>query len=89
MKTVLAILNIFTESKQMGNVAEAISKLPEVINVYEVTGEFDLVALVSTETIVVFRDFLRDKVLKINGVKSTVTSIVLFTHKKDGKQISV
>jgi len=89
MKNVLAILNVFTESKQMGNVAEAISKLPEVIDVYEVTGEFDLVALVNTETIVAFRDFLREKVLKINGVKSTVTSIVLFTHKKDGKQISV
>jgi len=89
MKTVLAILNVFTESKQMGEVAEALSKLPEVIDVYEVSGEFDLVALVSTETIVAFREFLREKVLKINGVKSTVTSIVLFTHKKNGKQISV
>lgn len=84
-KPVLAILNIFVESKEMDKVVDALTKMPEVVDVYEVTGEFDVVALVSTEDLFSFRRFLKDKVLKINGVKSTVTSIILHVHKKDGK----
>lgn len=87
-KPVLAILNIFVESKEMDKVVDALTKMPEVVDAYEVTGEFDVVALVSTEDLFSFRRFLKDKVLKINGVKSTVTSIILHVHKKDGKVLA-
>lgn len=83
-KPILAILNIFVESKAMDKVVDELVKMPEVLDVYEVTGEFDIVALISTESLPSFRNFLKNKVLKIDGVKSTVTSIILSTPKKNG-----
>ncbi len=79
-----AILHIFVESSQLEKVSREVTKLPESLDVYEVTGEFDIVAIVTSSSIDQFRVFLKDKILKIPGVKSTVTSIVLHTHKKDG-----
>lgn len=65
----------------MDAVAKALSELSNVKELYEVTGEFDIVSLVSAADIEEFRDFLKNKVLKIPGVKSTVTSIVLSALK--------
>lgn len=48
---------------------------------YEVTGEFDIVSLVSAADIEEFRDILKNRIMKIRGVKSTVTSVVLHAHK--------
>ena len=65
----------------MDEVVQALNKLPNVEELYEVTGEFDIVTLVSASDIEEFRDLLKNKILKIHGVKSTVTAIVLHTHK--------
>jgi DNA-binding Lrp family transcriptional regulator len=77
----LAFVDIFVESSSPTEVAQALSKLPNVEELHEVTGEFDIVTLVSAADIEEFRDFLKNKVLKIKGVKSTVTSIVLNAAK--------
>jgi DNA-binding Lrp family transcriptional regulator len=87
MGGVTAIINIFVETEAMEKVTEAITSFPEVVDVHEVTGEFDLVAVVKADDIMEFRRFLKDKVMKVKGIKSTVTSIILFTHKKDGKLV--
>jgi DNA-binding Lrp family transcriptional regulator len=87
-KNVKAFLNIFVESKELDRVTEALVKLPEVTDIYEVTGEYDLVTLVTTETISSFRDFLKNKILTIDGIRSTVTAMVIYTHKREGKLIS-
>ena len=63
-------------------------KLTEVTDVYEVTGEYDIVCLLRTESILAFREVLKIKILRIPGVKSTVSAIVLYTHKRDGKAVS-
>lgn len=77
----LAFVDIFVESPTLDDVIRALSKLPNVEELYEVTGEFDIVTLVSVADIEEFRDFLKNKILKIKGVKSTVTSIVLNAPK--------
>ena len=61
----------------LDDVVKALNAMPSVEELYEVTGEFDVVALVSTDGIEEFRDLLKNKILKVKGVKSTVTSIVL------------
>ena len=65
----------------MDEVVEALSNIDKVEELYEVTGEFDIVALVSSSDIESFRDVLKNKITKIQGVKSTVTSIVLSARK--------
>ncbi|MEM2051318.1 MAG: Lrp/AsnC ligand binding domain-containing protein [Candidatus Caldarchaeum sp.] len=86
MPGVRAIIHIFAESNSIDRVAKQISKLSEVMDVYEVTGEFDIIAMVVAKDIASFRDFLKDRILSIQGVKSAVTSIVLYTHKKEGEE---
>jgi DNA-binding Lrp family transcriptional regulator len=65
----------------MDDVVEALSKLDKIVDLYEVTGEFDIVTVVSASDIEEFRDVLKNKIMKVPGVKSTVSSIVLNTHK--------
>jgi len=65
----------------MDDVVETLLKMDNVEELHEVTGEMDLVALVSAADIEEFRDILNNKILKIHGVKGTVTSIVLQAHK--------
>ncbi len=77
----LAFVNIFVESPSLVDVLSALAQLPNVEELYEVTGEFDITALVSAADIEEFRDVLKNKVMKIKGVKSTVSSIVLKAHK--------
>jgi len=77
----LAFVDIFVDSPTMDEVVQGLNRLPNVEELYEVTGEFDIVTLVSASDIEEFRDLLKNKILKIHGVKSTVTAIVLHTHK--------
>ena len=65
----------------MDDVVQGLSNIDAIEELYEVTGEFDLVALVEASDIESFRDILKNKIMKIIGVKSTVTSIVLIAHK--------
>jgi DNA-binding Lrp family transcriptional regulator len=76
-----AFVNIFVESSLLDQVVAALLKIDTVEEIYEVTGEFDIITLVFASDIESFRDVLKNKILKINGVKSTVTSIVLSAHK--------
>ena len=83
-------MDIFVESTEMDNVVAALSKLETLEELYEVTGEFDIVTLVSASDIEEFREILKNKIMKIKGVKSTVSSVVLYAHKgprsDDGSQ---
>lgn len=65
----------------MDEVVSALKELPDLEEMYEVTGEFDIVCLVSADDIEEFREVLKNKIMKIRGVKSTVTSVVLHAHK--------
>jgi DNA-binding Lrp family transcriptional regulator len=81
MAPLLAFVDIFVESHHMDDVVQSLAKLENIEELYEVTGEFDIVTLVVADDIEEFRDVLKNKIMKIRGVKSTVSSIVLKTHK--------
>jgi DNA-binding Lrp family transcriptional regulator len=81
LSRILAFVDIFVESTEMDNVVAALSRLETLEELYEVTGEFDIVTLVSASGIEEFREILKNKIMKIKGVKSTVSSVVLHTHK--------
>ena len=44
-------------------------------------GEYDIVSLVSASCLEEFRDVLQKKIMKIKGIKSTITTIILHPHK--------
>jgi len=77
----LAFIDIFVESQQMDDVIDSLSKLENLDELYEVTGEFDLTIVVSASDIEELRDILKNKIMKMEGIKSTVSSIVLKAYK--------
>jgi len=77
----LVFVNVFVESLSLDDVVQALSQFSNVEELYEVTGEYDIVALVSAASIEDFHDFLKNKLLKIKGVRSTVTSVVFNAPK--------
>lgn len=74
-------MDIFVELPEMDNVLSSLSELEYLEELYEVTGEFDIVTLVSASDIEQFRDILKNKIMKIKGIQSTVSSIVLKAYK--------
>jgi DNA-binding Lrp family transcriptional regulator len=81
MSRLLAFVDIFVDSPAMDEVVQSLQTIPNIEELYEVTGEFDIVTLVSATDIEEFRDILKNRILKIRGIKSTVSAIVLHTHK--------
>ena len=82
MEPIRIVLEVFVESGQLDHVGAELGKLPEVVCLYEVTGEYDLVALIKTDTMSAFRDLLVHKILQIRGVRSTTSSIILRANKE-------
>jgi DNA-binding Lrp family transcriptional regulator len=81
MSKVIASVNIFAETSQISQIVASLSKLQNIEEVYEVAGEYDIVTLVCTQTVEEFRDLLQKQILKIKGVKSAITTIILQPHK--------
>ncbi|MHB8372154.1 MAG: Lrp/AsnC family transcriptional regulator [Thermoplasmataceae archaeon] len=80
-KTVTAIVDLFVDTTKLEEVAKALTLIDAVEEVYEVTGEFDIATIVTSRSIEEFRDTLKNKIMKIPGVKSVVSSIVLSSDK--------
>ncbi|MDH4212933.1 MAG: Lrp/AsnC ligand binding domain-containing protein [Candidatus Thorarchaeota archaeon] len=87
MSQIRVILNITIESRDLDEVSNTLAALPEVVDVYEVTGESDIVAIVKANDVIDFRNMLKNKILKIEGIKTTVSSVIMYAHKKDGKMV--
>jgi DNA-binding Lrp family transcriptional regulator len=83
-----ASVNIFVDKFQKEQVIDALSKLENIDEIYDVKGEFDIVSIVSASSVEEFRDVLRKKIMKIKGVKSTIVSVVLKAHKRPEPSMS-
>jgi DNA-binding Lrp family transcriptional regulator len=71
------VVQIYAETSGLDDIERALSKLDNLEALFEVTGEFDIVALISAADIMEFRHVLQDKIRSIEGVKATVISVVL------------
>jgi len=80
------MVSIYVESPALASVIQTVSQLPNIEELYEVTGEYDIVTLVSTADIEEFRELLQNKIQKIKGVRSTVSSIIMHTHKSPNQE---
>lgn len=63
-------------------VAEAIAALPRVSEVYSVTGDFDLIAMVRVREHEELADVIADRLSKVPGVVSTETHIAFRAYSQ-------
>jgi DNA-binding Lrp family transcriptional regulator len=66
--TVRAIFHIFVEQGKLEDVGEALAKMPEIIDVYEVTGEYDLIATAKANDLQNLRCLISERLMKMHGV---------------------
>jgi DNA-binding Lrp family transcriptional regulator len=84
---ILAFVDLFVDAAMMDDVISSLKEIKNAVQIYEVTGEFDVIVLVNVNDIEEFRDLLKNRIMKINGIKSTVTSIVLKSHRNHTLEI--
>lgn len=71
------LVQIVVDPPKLEEVCRTLSSLPEAKRVYEITGQFDVFAELEVDSIESFRKILKEKILKIGGVRTTESSIVL------------
>ena len=77
-----AIVLIDTDASRIPEVAQHISEVPGVSEVYSVTGDVDLIALVRVRAHEELADVIADHVSKVEGVLRTQTYIAFKTYSK-------
>ena len=79
---VTAIVLIKADVARIAETAEEIAKIPEISEVYSVTGEFDLVAMVRVRAHEELSDVIPGTVNKVPGVTHTETHIAFRTYSR-------
>jgi DNA-binding Lrp family transcriptional regulator len=69
-------VNLYVETSEIENVVNTLSKMYNFEELYEVSGEHDIVTLISASNIEEFRAIIKNCILKIKGVKSAISSIL-------------
>jgi DNA-binding Lrp family transcriptional regulator len=77
---ITAIVLVRADVDRIPEVAEAIAALDGVSEVYSVTGNVDLVAMVRVREHDQFADVIADRLNKIRGVRGTETHIAFRTY---------
>ena len=79
---VTAIVLVKADVKRIPETAEAIAQIPEVSEVYSVTGEFDLVAMVRVRAHDELSDVIPGTLNRVPGVTHTETHIAFRTYSR-------
>jgi DNA-binding Lrp family transcriptional regulator len=79
---ITAIVLVKTAVDKVHDVAEAIAELPAVTEVYSVTGEFDLVAVVRVRQHEDLAEVIPGGLNKVEGVRATETHIAFRTYSR-------
>ena len=79
---VTAIVLIRADVARIPETAEAIARIPAVTEVYSVTGEFDLVAIVRVRAHDELADVIPGAVNKVPGVTHTETHIAFRAYSR-------
>jgi DNA-binding Lrp family transcriptional regulator len=79
---VTAIVLIKADVASIPETAEAIARIPAVTEVYSVTGEFDLVAMVRVRAHEELADVIPGAVNKVPGVTHTETHIAFRAYSR-------
>jgi len=77
-----AIILIQAEGKHLLDVENEISKIDNVISVYDITGDFDIAVIARFKDRASLNDFIK-RLLAMPYVKRTVTNVVLNVVKED------
>ncbi|MFC0675974.1 Lrp/AsnC family transcriptional regulator [Brachybacterium hainanense] len=79
---ITAIVSIIVDGHRIPEVAEQIADLPAVDQVYSVTGDVDLIAVVRVREHEELAEVIADRIGKVEGVRDTTTNIAFKTYSR-------
>jgi DNA-binding Lrp family transcriptional regulator len=79
---ITAIVFVSAAVDRIPEVAEQIASLPGVTEVYSVTGEIDLIALIRVQSHEEIADVVADRLNKVDGVLATETHVAFRTYSQ-------
>ena len=79
---VTAIVLVRADVARIPETAEAIAQIPQVSEVYSVTGEFDLVAIVRVRTHDALADVVTREIVKVEGIVRTETLVAFRAYSR-------
>jgi len=77
---IIAFVGVNTEPKKRMDVIRELKKREEVIELYEVTGTYDIIAKVAIKNMEELRKFLAITMAEVEGVTRTYTMIITNEH---------
>jgi len=83
-RKLIAFVNVslaLHESQPIERFRKSVQEIPEVTEVYNITGEYDFMLKVQAKDMRHYESILRDKITKIRGIGKLNTSFVLGTSK--------
>ncbi len=84
---VMAVIEVKVQPEREGGfdrIAQRISAFEEVVNMYLMSGKYDLLLFVEGKTLRAVASFVSERLAPIAGVLSTGTHFMLKTYKQDG-----
>ena len=75
MPSAYVLINCEHDSEE--EIIKELSKLPEVVEVYQAYGSYDLIAKISTDTIDKLKETISWSIRRSDKIKSTLTLIVV------------
>ena len=82
LSKVLASVGIFVEKSKKQDVLSGLCKIDNIKEVYDVAGEYDILSIVSVSSLAELRDTLQRQILRVKGVRSVITNVILAPHEK-------
>ena len=85
--SVTAVIDVKVQPEREGgfdHVARRISGFPEVVNMYLMSGKYDLLLFVAGRNLREVASFVSERLATLDGVLSTGTHFMLKTYKADG-----
>ena len=79
---ITAIVLITVERRALATAGERLAAIDGVSEVYSVTGEFDLIAMVRAKQHEDLADIVTRKIAQVDGVQRTVTHVAFKVYSK-------
>lgn len=86
-----AIVLLKTDRKRVTGIAERLLELPDISEVYSVSGRYDLLVVVKCEPLDKIESVITDQLLKTEGILDSETMFAFRSYDKreGGKAVSV
>ncbi len=78
---IMAFVLIKSKAGMYSHVANELSKYPQIVEIYETTGDYDMLIKIRTSGSDELNEFL-DRIGNVDGVVATHTMVVLKVHKE-------